>query len=251
MGIAVALAASSSASGQQRARVAADAAMQSVIPELVAAFEETQGGGVGVDLAAAGYMTERLVGGAPYDLALVAGDRVPDTLVAQEVSGNRGTVVARTRLALYVRRGSPITAGQGLEGLADALEGNRLGRVAMPRPAVSPHGRAARSALRQAGLWQPLVSRLAFAPSASAALRRASGGPAQAALVPLPLTQAGDLARHGSVNEVDPATYEPVTLRAVVLVEDDAHPAAAFAEFLQGDTAQEILSDYAFETPPF
>lgn len=236
---------------QQRARVAADSAMQAVIPELVAAFEEAEGASVGVDMAAAGYMTERLVGGAPYDLALVAGERLPDTLVEQEVSGDRGTVVARTRLALYVRRGSPITAGEGLAGLAEALEGSRLGRVAMPRPAVSPHGRAARGALRQAGLWQPMVSRLAFAPSASAALRRATGGPAQAALVPLPLTQAGDLASHGSVTELDPASHDPVTLRAVVLIDDDARPAAAFAEFLQGDAAREILADHAFETPPF
>ncbi|MDN3518178.1 molybdate ABC transporter substrate-binding protein [Aquisalimonas lutea] len=249
-GVALAGVLLSGAYGQEGIRVAADASLKGVMPELVAAFEGEGGETVRASFASSAYLSAEIAAGAPYTVFLAAGASGVERLVEAEVADNTGEVFAGARLVMYVRRGAPIRAGAGTAGLADALRGQRLGHVAMADPAVSEYGRRSRDILQAAGLWAEIRGHMRMADHVAHAARMVSGGPAQAALLPAPMAGGAEMGRHGRATQLPAGTHEPVALHAALLVDGDDHPAAAFRDFLRTERAQAVLERHGFLLPP-
>lgn len=236
---------------QPGVRIAADAALGDAMTDLAAAFEADGGAPVRVSLGNTRALGRQIAAGAPYTVFLSADQDVIDELVEAGELDDRGEVYARSGLALHVRRGAPVRAEDGLAGLGEAMERRRLGRVAMPDPALSPHGRAARESLRELGLWADLQDHISLTRNAVQARRRVDGGPAQAAILPVPLTRRYAFATGGDTVEVPGTLHRPVEHVSVVLEGGEDAPAQAFHAFLQDQEARDILEQYGMELPPF
>lgn len=236
--------------GQEGIRVAADASLKRVMPELIAAFEGEGGETVRASFASSAYLAAEIAAGAPYTVFLAAGDSGIERLVENDLLDATGEVFAGARLVTYVRQGAPIRIGDGVAGLADALRGQRLGDVAVADPATSEYGRRSRDILQAAGLWAELQDHLLLADHVAHAARMVAGGPAQMALLPAPVAGDAAMARRGQATELPADTHDPVPLRVVVLVDGDDHPAAAFRDFLRTEQAQAILEGQDFLLPP-
>lgn len=236
---------------QDELRIAADASLAYTMTDLAAAFERDGGAPVRVSLGSSAELGRQIAAGAPYTLFLSADQGVVEGLIEDGVLEGMGEVYARSSLALQMGRGAPVRAGAGLDGLAEALRGRRLGGVVMVDPAVSAHGRATRESLRGAGLWADVQDHLSFTRNAAQAARRVDGGPAQVAILPRPLTVRRAIESGGATAVIPAELHEPVEHVSVVLTGGDDSPAAAFQAFLQGEEGQAVLEEYGFVVPPF
>jgi molybdate transport system substrate-binding protein len=226
-------------------RVAAAANLKPAMDELTRAFEAAEAGvTVRVTTGASGAFLAQLRNGAPFDLFFSADREYPKKAVAAGL-GTEEVVYAIGRLALWTRSDTGVAVERGLAALAEPA----VRRVAMANPAVAPYGRAAEAALRSAGVLEAVRGKLVFGANASQAAHFAASGAADAALVPLSLSLAPELAG-GRVFVVPPASYPALEQSAVVL-RGAKEPALAerFLAFVIGDKGRAILAKYGYALP--
>ncbi|MFV8834024.1 molybdate ABC transporter substrate-binding protein [Aquisalimonas sp.] len=242
---------STGALAQDSVRVAAASSMQYAMKDLVATFERTSDARVRVAFGASDALAGQIRRGAPYAVLLAADERAIQRLAEDDVIGDDGELYAAGGLSLFVRQGAPLRAANGLEGLAAALDGKRLGRMAIADPGAAPYGRAARDVLREIDLWSSMQAHVAVAENAARAARMANDGPAQAGLIPTALAGQRSLQERGSAQPVPAELHDPINHRMVLLNGDgDDGPAEAFYMFVLSDEGQAILQDHGFEAPP-
>ncbi|MCF8199583.1 MAG: molybdate ABC transporter substrate-binding protein [Sulfuritalea sp.] len=228
--------------------IAAAANLQFVLPEIVAAF--TRGGGAPLRIAfgSSGNFARQIVQGAPFELFLSADERV----AAVVIDAKRGEGVAQPfatgRMALFLPNGSPISADRELSDFVAAVKDGRLKRLAIANPETAPYGRAAREVLENRGLWQAVQGKLAQGDSAAQAAQFAASGAAQAGLIPLSLAHAPQLAAQGAFVTLPENWHTPLR-QTIVLVKGAGPTARAFADFLRGPQAREILARSGFGLP--
>ena len=107
---------------------------------------------------------------------------------------------------------------------------------------------AAREVLEQRGLWPAMQDKLALGDNAAQAAQFAASGAAQAGLIPLSLARAPELAARGAYVTL-PETWHTPLRQTLVLVKGAGPTARAFAEFLRGPQAREILARNGFGLP--
>lgn len=242
---------SAAAPADDRVRVAAASSLQYAMKDLVATFERGNDAEVSASFGSSGELARQIRRGAPYTLFLAADERSIERLAEQEVVDGEGDLYAAGGLSLFVRQGAPLRAENGLDGLAAALDGKRLGRVALADPRAAPYGRAARDVLREVDLWSGMQEHVAVAESAARAARMASNGPAQVGLIPTALAEARALQERGKAEPIPADLHDPINHRMVLLDDEgDDNPAEAFYEFMLSDEARAILQDHGFEPPP-
>lgn len=247
----IAVIASAAAVASDGVRVAAASSMQYAMKDLVATFERRHDARVRVTFGASGALAGQIRRGAPYGVFLAADERAIQRLAEDDVIDGEGDPYAVGGLSLFVRQGAPLRAANGLDGLAAALDGKRLGRVAIADPGAAPYGRAARDVLREIDLWSSMQEHVSVGENAARAARMAANGPAQAGLIPTALAGRRALQERGDAEPVPAELHDPIIHRMVLLDGDgDDNPADAFYTFMLGDEAQAILQDHGFELPP-
>jgi len=229
--------------------IAAAADLQFALPEIVAAFARGGGAPLRLSFGSSGNFARQIVQGAPFELFLAADERFVAQVIAAQRGEGGGTHYATGRLALFLAQGSPIRADRELADFAAAVRDGRLKRLALANPEHAPYGRAAREVLEQRGLWLAVQDRLALGDNAAQAAQFAASGAAQAGLIPLSLARAPEMARRGAFVTLPEHWHTP--LRQTLVLLKGAGPAAhAFAEFLRGPQAREILARNGFGLPP-
>lgn len=211
------------------------------IPAVAAAFEEETGTRVTVTLGSSGQLAQQVLEGAPIDLFLSA-DRVwVDRLAAAGRTGPEGRAVyARGPLALATgpHRARPF------ESLAE-LDGEGVGRVAIANPEHAPYGRAAREALRAAGVWDSLDERLVIAENVRQTLQFLGTGNVDAAITAVALMD--DDARWVPVPD---SLHAPLVQEgAVIYGRHQEMEAGELLRFLAGPRGREILLSHGFLPP--
>ncbi|MCX7145671.1 MAG: molybdate ABC transporter substrate-binding protein [Sulfuritalea sp.] len=228
--------------------IAAAADLQFALPEIVAAFARSGGAPLRLSFGSSGNFARQIVQGAPFELFLAADDRyVAQVITAQRADGP-GTHYATGRLALFLPQASPIRADRNLADLSAAARDGRLKRLAIANPEHAPYGRAAREVLEQRGLWSAVQDKLALGDNAAQAAQFAASGAAQAGLIPLSLARAPELATRGAYVTLPENWHTPLR-QTLVLVKGAGPTARAFAEFLRGQQAREILARNGFGLP--
>ena len=197
-----------------------------------------------ISTGASGSLFAQIKNGAPFDVFMSADMEYPARL-AREGAADGATLAqyATGRLALWV--GAPgIQPSEGLGVLADA----RIRRIAIANPEVAPYGKAARDALRAAGLWEQVLPRLVIGENVAQAVQFAHSGNAQAAIVSLSAVNAPQLRLSGRH-----AVLAGVTVQqgAVVTTRGTANPLAArWMAYLRSDTARAIMARHGFLPAP-
>jgi molybdate transport system substrate-binding protein len=181
---------------------------------------------------------------APYDLFLSADIAYPADLVAHGVGAKEDLFTyAQGRLVLWVASGSPLPIER------DRLAALRTARrVAMANPAHAPYGRAAEAALRGAGVWDAVRSRLLLAENIAQAAQFVQSGAADAGLIARSLAVAAPMRGAGRFVEV-PADAHPPLMQGGLVPAHAANRAGALAvrDYLVGAAGRELLARNGFD----
>ena len=184
--------------------------------------------------------------GAPFDVFLSADMSYPKELVKAGAAEESSLFqYAMGRLALWTVK-TNLSLTNGLLALRDPA----VRRVAIANPEHSPYGRAAREALRHAGLWEDLQPRLVLGDNISQTAQFVQTGNADAGIVALSLVLSPKLRNVGRWVQVPPDTYPPLEQGAVLTRRGTDNKAArAYLKFLQSEKAREIFNRYGFRLP--
>ncbi len=228
--------------------IAAAADLQFALPEIVAAFTSSGGARLKLSFGSSGNFARQIAQGAPFELLLAADERFVEQVIAAQRADGPGIHYATGRLALFLPQGSPIRADRDLADFAAAVRDGRLKRLAIANPEHAPYGRAAREVLEQRGLWPAVQDKLALGDNAAQAAQFAASGAAQAGLIPLSLARAPELAARGAYVTLPESWHTPLR-QTLVLVKGAGPTARAFAAFLRGPQARQILARNGFGLP--
>lgn len=226
-------------------RVAAAANLTSVLPRLIAKYQEAKPGVViEVAYGSSQKLYLQLNDRASFDLFLSADSTHPQLLADDELTTDSPQVYCRGRLAVWVTPQLNLNLdSQGLDSLLD----DRVRRIAIGSPQLAPYGAAAKTAMERAGIHEEVQDRLVFGNNVAAAAQYAHTGTAEAAFLPLSLTQSDALSA-GQIWEVPAEMYPPLHQAAVVMNHSSAREQAeAFLDFLLSPAAQDMLRDAGYQ----
>jgi molybdate transport system substrate-binding protein len=231
----------------QEIRVAAAADLQFALTDLAAQYEKHSGSKVSISFGSSGNFFAQLANGAPFDVFFSADSAYPRKLEAAGLT-EPGTLAtyAKGRIAVWTSPGSSFDFEKnGLSTLLDA----QIQKVAIANPEHAPYGRAAVAALKQAGLYDQLKSKLVIGENISQAAQFVQSGSAQAGIVALSLALSPAM-KDGHRWLVPENLYPPLD-QSVVILKSSANKSAAkaFLEFLRTPDAQSTLSRYGFTLP--
>lgn len=221
-------------------RVAAAADLARAFEELGPAFTAATGTRVVFTFGSSGLLARQITAGAPYDVYAAASAAYVEQVVAAGVcDGSTRARYAQGRIVVWSRH-------QTVRSLAD-LADPRFGKVAIANPDHAPYGKAAREALTRAGVWGAVEKKLVFGENVQQTKQWAQDGSADAAIIALSLSLAGD---GGTTVAIDPSFHAPLDQELVVCARGAAAAGArAFATFLGSPDGRAIMRRYGFKLP--
>ena len=230
--------------------IAAAADLKFALGEVAGRFTQERGRDLRLSFGSSGTFATQIENGAPFELFLSADEGFVLRLADRGLTEGRGVLYAIGRIVVFAPQGSSLTADGELQGLKAALAQGRIQRFAIANPEHAPYGRAARSALRHAGIWEAIQPRLVLGENAAQAAQFAAAGSSQGGIIPLSLSRAPEVARLGGFAPV-PADWhadEPLRQR-MVLLKGAGETARVFYAYLQGPAVRDLLVRYGFVLP--
>jgi len=230
---------------QEQLTIAAAADLQPVIKEITARFEKQTGSQVKLVFGSSGNFFAQLQNGAPFDLFLSADAEYPRRLEAAGLAEPGSLYVYATgKIVLWVPENFPVDLDKGLAALTDT----RIRRVAIANPAHAPYGRAAEAALKKAGVWEQVSSKLVRGENISQTAQFAYSGNADAAILALSLVRAPGMKDKGKYIVIPREMY-PLLRQGAVIIKKSTHKSLAsrFIEFLKIPESQFIFTQYGFQ----
>lgn len=229
--------------------IAAASDLQFALPQIIAAYTRSTGVNVRVTYGSSGNLSAQISNGAPFDLLLSADSTYPKSLIA---NGNAVptslTFYARGCLVLWF--GPSVKPPSDRPELADLLKTSGIRNIAIANPKHAPYGRAAEAALKSAGIYDQVASKLVFGENISQTVQFVDSGNAQAGLVALSLLQSGPTQHQGVWRVVALDSYPPLDQAAVVTTHGASDPhAQAFINFLRSSEARAIFQRFGFREP--
>ncbi|AIF48621.1 molybdate ABC transporter substrate-binding protein [Dyella japonica] len=223
--------------------VAAAADLHQALDDVVAAYRhEHPDSKIDVTYGSSGNLLTQIEQGAPFEIFFSADSSYPQQLVEHGKAG--GTPVPYALGHLVMWSASIDMRGVQVVDLAEP----RFGRIAIANPQHAPYGKRAEQALRAAGVWDKLQSRLVYGDNIAQTAQFAQSGNAQVGLVAESLVINSSV--KGTSMPVPPSLYEPLK-QSFVITRRGASNALAqdFARYVQGEQAKAILSHYGFNLP--
>ncbi|NES17117.1 MULTISPECIES: molybdate ABC transporter substrate-binding protein [Micromonospora] len=234
--------------GAQVVRVAAAADLKFALEEVAAVLAKADPPvRLQTTYGSSGTFFQQISNGAPFDVFLSADLSYPTRLAeAGRAAPDDVFAYAVGRLVVWVPNGSPVDVSKGLTALADPA----VGKVAIANPEHAPYGRAAVAAMRSAGVYDRVESRLVLGENVAQAAEFAASGNAGASVIALSLALAPQLADRGRHEEVPLPSFPRLDQGGVVLAGTaDRAAAVRLREFLTGEQGTAILKRYGFYLP--
>lgn len=224
--------------------VSAAASLGNAFRDIGAAFEASHPGTrVSLNFGASDVLVRQIANGAPVDVLAAADEQAMDDAQSRRVidpSSRRD--FATNTLVLVV----PASGQAAVRSMGD-LRSRAVARIAVGNPATVPAGRYAREALRTAGLWEVLQSKLVPTQNVRQSLDYVARGEVDAAFVYA--TDAAMQKDRVKVVQVIPGergVRYPIALTLAGARRDDAH---RFADYVLSPSATAILHKYGFGKP--
>lgn len=228
---------------QDTVTVFAAASLKNALDDINAAWKTDTGKEATISYAGSSALAKQIEEGAPADLFISADLAWMDYLSEKDLTqkdtevqllGNRIVLVAPADSAVEI----DIAPGFDLAGtLGDE-------RLAMANTDAVPAGKYGKAALEKLGVWDAVAPRVAQAENVRAALALVAAGEA-----PLGIVYQTDAAADPAVKIVGvfpQDTHEPIIYPAALTAEAKAADAAAFLDFLKGDTAKGLFEAQGF-----
>jgi len=229
--------------------IAAAGDLRGVLEELKADYEgkhpDVQ---LELSFGASGSLTIQIQQGAPFDIFLAADTGFPEILQkAGLVTADGQFPYATGRLTLWVR--SDLNLDPAKDGLKVLLQPS-VKKISTANPQTAPYGRAGEAALRHAGLFDAVQSRLVFADNIAQAAQFLQAGTAEAGLISFSQANNPALKQSGVIWVVPADTYPTLRQAGVILKRTQSlDQAKGFMAFLEGPEGQTILASHGFAKP--
>ena len=212
---------------------------------LAALFKKESGHTIKINAAASGKLYAQIKGGAAFDIFLSADEELPKRLIQEgsAIAGSR-IVYATGRLVLW-------SAQPGLvDDKGSVLNNGNFEKLAIPNPAYSPYGMAAKETLTKLTMWNAMQKKLKKGEDVIQTYQLATSERAELAFIPLSLIMHDGKVTTGSWWLVPPELHNPVK-QSAVLLSAAQEPAAAKAllAFLKSDKAKAVMRGFGYELP--
>ena len=231
----------------QEIRVAAAADLKFALDELAAQYEKQTGRKVDISYGSSGNFFAQIQNGAPFDMFFSADIEYPRKLEATRLA-EPGTLYAYAvgRIVIWMPRESRADLAKlGWKALLDSS----VEKVAIANPEHAPYGRAAVSALRNAGIYEQVRAKLVYGENIAQAAQFVASGNAQAGILALSLAVSPPM-KEGKRWEIPANMYAPIEQAAVILKSaKDKEGARDFLAFLKSGAGRRILESYGFILP--
>ena len=228
-------------------RVAAAADLKFAMDELAKDFESKTGTKVDVTMGSSGNFFAQIQSGAPFDLFFSADMDYPKRLEASGLA-EPGTLFeyALGQMVIWTPANSPIDVAKDEW---NALLNAHVQKIAIANPSLAPYGRAAVAALRKAGIYEQVKTKLVYGENISQAAQFVQSGNAQAGIIAHSLALSPGM-KDGKAWEIPAGTHPPIEQGAVVLKSAKNKTAGVeFLKFVKSTAGQAILEKYGFAIP--
>jgi molybdate transport system substrate-binding protein len=227
--------------------IAAAADLKFVMDQLTRSFKDAHPESEArATFGASGSLAAQIENGAPFDVFLAADSTYTAALIKKGVvTEDHAFEYGLGRLALWV---NPAEA-QGIDTL-QKLTDPKIRKIAVANPDHAPYGKAAIAALKAAGVYDSIKSKLVFGENVSQAAQYVQIGAAQAGLVSLSLLKGQKSGIEGAFHEIPSALAPPLRQSGVILKRSkQLERARAFEKFILSETGRKILLSYGIEPP--
>jgi molybdate transport system substrate-binding protein len=229
----------------ERATAAVAAGMKFAMDDIAAEFRKAHPkDSFEVVYGSTGKLQTQVQQGAPFDLFFSADSTAPLDLAKAGLAGTEMRIYAIGHLAIW-----STTVDASKLTVAD-LTNPKFTRIAIGNPKVAPYGKRAEEALRKAGIWDKVESRLVFGENVTQTAQFVESGNAQVGLIALSLAISPELAKKGGYALVPDDMHQPLEQGFIVTKRGVGNPvASAFAKFMQSKEAKTILLRYGYTLP--
>lgn len=196
-----------------------------------------------VTYGSSGKAFTQLKQGAPFDLYFSADVEYPNKLVEAGLTAGKPRLYALGRIVLW-------SAGEDASKLDIRDLGDpRFTKIAIANPLHAPYGRRAEDALRRAGIWEKVKSRLVLGENIAQAAQFVQSGSAPVGILALSLVKSPAFA--GKAFRLIPdSLHSPLEQALVVLKRAEKNPVAVeFVDYLFQPQARRIFERYGFALP--
>jgi molybdate transport system substrate-binding protein len=231
----------SSLAAERKLTVAGASDLSLAFKEIAAEFEKETGYRVVLSLGSTGMLARQIEQGAPFDVFFAANRKFVEDL---EKGGYilPGTVelYAEGRIVIAVKR-----SGLKITRIED-LRNSKITRIAIANPEHAPYGVAAMEALKSAGLWDEIKTRLVYGENIRQALQFVESGNAEAGIIARSVADVAGI----DYSEVPSSLHKPISQAAgVVSSSKQIDGARAFIKFVNGSEGRPIMKKYGFLAP--
>jgi len=196
-----------------------------------------------VILGSSGKLTAQIKNGAPYDVFMAANMKYPEALFEEKIAINKPAIYAKGSLAYFSKNAKSFSKGINL--IKDAS----IGVIAIANPKTAPYGKASLEAIKNAGLYESIKSKLVYSESIS-----------QAVSYVMTAADIGFIAKSSLYSDkmrkykkdthwqdVNPDLYTPINQGIVILKDGKDRPEVKeFYKFIFSDKAKYIFRSYGY-----
>lgn len=239
------LVAGQTAHAEEKLAIAAAADLKFALDEIVMLFKGAHPAAQIVAIyGSSGKFNTQIREGAPYDLYFSADIAYPRALESEGYAASKVQPYAVGRIVLW--RPSLETGKMTLADLADPS----IRTIAIANPRHAPYGKRAEEALRAAGMWEKVESRLVYGENVSQAAQYVQSGNAQVGIIALSLALSPELARQGAYALIPDRLHQPLEQGYIITRRAAGNTLAhEFAHYIEGNEARTIMSRYGFVLP--
>ena len=239
---ALTLIAATFAAHAETVQVAVAANFTAPMKQIAEAFKADTGHSVVAAFGSSGKFYAQIQNGAPFAMLLAADAATPAKLEDEGLAaaGTRFTYAIGT---LVIWSADPNLLQDG----AKVLSRNDFRKLAIANPTLAPYGAAAVEVMQALAIDQMLEPKLVKGDNIAQTYQFVSTGNAELGFVALSQVFKDGRISEGSAWIVPSEMYAPIRQDAVILKSGADNPAAqALAEYLQGETARAIITDYGY-----
>ena len=234
--------------------VSAASDLRFVMQELTTAFEKKHPKvKLKMTFSSSGNAAAQILQNAPFDLFFSAdGSYILELEKRSKIDPSDVFVYAIGKLVVWGPTGLSLDfKTKGLRALLDP----RIHKIAVANPSHAPYGRAAVSALQNAGIYSGVSAKLVYAENVAQAAQYAQAGSAQAGLIAKSLVVGSRLETEGNYWEVPQSQYEVLTQTAALLngqkkwTGSRLRNGLEFMEFVKSAEFKQMLDKNGFGIP--
>ena len=213
--------------------------------EIVEIFKRTNpADDVQVIYGSSGTFHTQIQQGAPFDVFFSADIGFPREIQKAGLAASDVKSYAFGRIVLWSN--SVDASKLTLASLTDSA----ITRIAIANPKHAPYGKRAEEALRAAGVWDAVKSKLVIGENIAQTAQFVQTGNAQIGIVALSLAVNPTLAREGGYWLIPDTLHEPLEQGFVILKRAEGKPLARrFADYMSSEPARAVMRRYGFVLP--